>query len=516
MSENRQLSINMIASVVAFLASYLITFFLTPYIVKELGAAAYGFVGLGNQIIGYSSLVTIALNSMAGRFISIEYHKGNLEKANNYFSSVFYSNCIISIILLFLSIFLITYLEFIINIPEELQTDVKLLFIFLSFNSIIALITNVYGVSTFIKNRLDYANTRNVVGNILRAIFLISLFYFFLPHIWYFGVTGLIVTVYLAYSNIIFKNKLTPELLINKSNFNIACIKELLISGIWNLITKLSSILESGINLLIANIFVGAYLSGIYALATTIPILINSICATMAGNFAPSWTKLYACGNKNDEILTEIHKSIRIMGFIASVPIAIFVVHGKVFYKLWLPNEDASLLYWLSIVSSIVMVIAMPLEPLWQIFTITNKVKKSSLNLLIWSIVMFVCVMIGMYITENLYIRLFIIAAVKSIIGSLRTLTFLPIYGAECLGFRKNIFFFPIIKNLLSISLIIIISYSISYYCPVNWYGLILGVLLTSTCGIICNLYITLSKNERSFIYSRIKKILSKLPKLSY
>ena len=65
--------------------SFLISFFLSPYITKALGVEANGFVTLANQFVGYISLITIALTSMASRFISINIFKKNYEEANRYF-----------------------------------------------------------------------------------------------------------------------------------------------------------------------------------------------------------------------------------------------------------------------------------------------------------------------------------------------------------------------------------------------------------------------------------------------
>lgn len=506
-SSNRQLSINITASILSFVFSYAINFLLTPYIVRTLGAEAYGFVGLGTQIIGYSSLITIALNSMAGRFVTIEYHRNNIRKANTYMSSVFYSNLIISILLLLVSCILIIYLDLIINIPQRLVTDVKLLFSFLAINSIISLLTNVYGTACFIKNRLDYSNIQNIIGNIIRAICLLLLFSVFAPRVWFFGVTGLMTTIYIAITNLVFTKRLTPDLGVNKKLFNILYIKELLYSGVWNLVTKLSSLLESGLNLLFANLFVGAKLTGIYALSTTLPIMINSICSMMATNFSPSWTQLYAVGDKT-HMFREITKSIRIMSFFSSIPIAIFVVNGKLFYHLWLPTEDNTLLYWLAVCSSFVMIVAMPLEPLWNIFTITNKVKESSINLLEWSLAMFICVIIGMQFIDDNLIRLFIIASVKSILGSIRTLTFLPLYGAKCLESNGSIFYISIVRNIICLVLSILPSFAFAYYLPKTWCGLFLGIIVTALIGCFVNWFISLNKNDKDYLKEKIEKFL--------
>ncbi len=65
-----------------------IGFAITPFIVSRVGAEAYGFAGLANTMVGYATLFTIALNSVAGRFITVAYHQGGgKRRADVYFSS---------------------------------------------------------------------------------------------------------------------------------------------------------------------------------------------------------------------------------------------------------------------------------------------------------------------------------------------------------------------------------------------------------------------------------------------
>ena len=91
-SEKKKVFIVMAASGAAFAINYLINFFLTPFITKNLGTDAYGYVTLAKTIASYAVIITTALNSYAARFITIEYHKEDYEKANVYFNSVFFAD----------------------------------------------------------------------------------------------------------------------------------------------------------------------------------------------------------------------------------------------------------------------------------------------------------------------------------------------------------------------------------------------------------------------------------------
>ena len=124
MNEKKRFAINAFAQIFSFVVSLGITFFLTPYIVSNLGTAAYGFVGLAQNFVSYVQLITIALNSMAGRFISISYHQGNIEQAKKYFTSVFYSNVILLSFVALCACFVIYRLEHLIIIPSSLIAGV--------------------------------------------------------------------------------------------------------------------------------------------------------------------------------------------------------------------------------------------------------------------------------------------------------------------------------------------------------------------------------------------------------
>lgn len=508
MNTNKQLAINIIAQLIAFGIQIGISFFLTPFIVKSLGAAAYGFVGLANNIISYTTLITIALNSMAGRFITISVHQNNIEKANIYFSSVFFSNLLISIFLFIISTILIYYLEVCINIPANLIWDTKALFALLLLNSIIGLVTNVYAVSTFIRNRLELNSIRTIIGNISRAILLIVLFSFFVPHVWYLGISALIYTIYIGYYNYRYTKELTPELHLSIRKYNKKAVKELIRAGAWNLLSKLSDILSQGFDLLLANLFISATAMGILSITKTIPIVILSVFALLSSCFAPEWTELYA-KKQIDKLKDELLKSIRILGIFSSIPLTILYVYGDVFYKLWIPGENNNLLYTLTIASTIGMVCGLPQESLWNIFTITNQVKKSSLNLLYNSIIIIIIVLIGIYSVESDTAKLFILASTRTIVGLIRVLTFLPIYGAKCLGLRSTIFYRPIIINILSILILSFFSFLIkNYLLEDNWISLCISIILTTVLGIIINSYLVLTPADRNFLW---KKIQSKL-----
>lgn len=502
--KNKQLAINMAASLMTFVVGLGIRFFLTPYIVKTLGPEAYGFIGLSANILSYTGLITIALNSMAGRFVTIKYSAGEIEEANKYFTSVFYSNLILSGIILLASAGCVIWLEYIIQIPDHLIFEVKFLFCLLAVNNIVGLLTGIWGVATFIKNRLDLSNVRGIIGNLMNAATLVILFTFFAPHVWYIGVAGMVLTVYGAVTNRAFSKMLTPDLSVRRSFFEWHKVKELFMSGIWNLVSKLGEILGQGLDLLIANLCIGTTAMGYFALTKNVPFLILSLFQTISAVFSPVLTNLYAQG-KTGELVNEFNKSIRILCFFTAIPLSMLYCYGDYFYGLWIPTEDSSKLQLLTVLGTFALPYTLPLEPLWNIFTITNKLKFSSLFMLGNNIVVFVIVMSSMFIVDSLDTRLLILASTRSLCGLIRGLVFLPMYGSYCLQLPVKTFYRTIFRSLLCTTSCVFFCYlTRSFMHADNWGMLFLAALMTlCICFVISNIII-LTSNDRKVIYAKI------------
>lgn len=504
-SKNKQLAINMVASFVAFLVNIGINFFLTPFIVGKLGQAAYGFIGLCNNIIGYTSLITIALNAMAGRFVTISYQEGDYVKANKYFSSVFYSNLVLSGVILAGLVVCLYYLEFIFDIPSNLLLDVKLLFATSIFTTIIGLMTSVFGVATFIKNRLELSSIRGIISNIMRGVFTLLMFTLLPPHLWYLGLVGIITTIYYSLTNIHFTNKLTPELQISKRYFDWDKIKELLSSGVWNLVTRLSAMLEHEFDLVISNLFISASAMGFFALTHSVPALMLSLFQMMAGVFAPLFTQLYA-SKDHEGLMRELKKSVRIMGCFTTISLSLLYLLGEDFYKLWLPTVDSQKLIFLTILATLSRVVSQPQEALWSIFTITNKVRFPAIISLIVSILTFLTVVIGVQFVKDDYSKLMVLAGAGTFYGfCIRSGTFLPIFGAKCLGESPLQFYKPLFKSVLCLSITLVIGYfSLKLFNVSNWMTLIIAGVWITLLSVVTNVIFVLTKSDREFIKVRI------------
>lgn len=510
MNKNKQLIINMAAQVVAFLANLLISFFLTPFIVKNVGKEAYGFVGLANNFINYATIVTTALNSMASRFITISIHQEDYDNTNKYMASVVFANIVMAVPLTIIFTFIVIFLEKMIQVPLNILFDVKLLWGFLFLNFILSLLTNVFNVATFAKNRLELASLRKIESNLIKVVVLCIAFYFFKPSIWYLGFSTLLCGIFVIITNMYYTKTLLPFVEIKRKYVDFSKIKELVSSGIWNSISQISGILSTGLDLLIANIFVGAAAMGNVSLSKVLHVHIFSLFTTVSSVFAPQLTISYA-KDDFDDIRKQLFSAIKLLGFFACIPIAFLYVYSGEFFKLWIPGENSMLLQTLSILTALAMPVSLSLEPLWNVFTVTNKVRQSSLCLIISSVISVAGTFILLNFTRDENLKLCVIVGFSTVVGFLRTVTFLPIMGAKYLKMPWHTFYPTMLKVLLSVGVATIVAIFVKSLFEINnWFELLLSVAIMSVIVCVINFFILLSKTEREILKSKIKGRLQK------
>ena len=498
----RQLAMNMFFSIVAFVLNLGIGFFITPYITSQFGSEAYGFVKLANDVSNYASLFSIALNSMASRFLMLERTRKNYIEAQKYFSSIFLANLVLSIVLLIPSTICIIYLERLLEIPIVLIAEVKLTFAVTFAAFLVNLVFSTHSNCYYLTNKLSIGSIRDAIMNILRVLVIVFLFLLSTPRISYVAIGGLISTIFAVIYNIIYTKKLTPDLTVHISNFEWRKLWKVLSSGIWNSITKLSQIFSSGLDLIVTNLFIGSIEMGYLAVAKTVPQLIVSFNATIANSFSPNMMELYA--KRDMDVLRKTAKTaMKFMCLFVTIPNGILITMGKEFYQLWVPEQPAGLLWVLSILTVINSCITGPLTPLYQIFTITNKVKQSSIVMIVYG---FSSILITFVCLKATDLGLFAVAGV-SLIGSLVVaLCYHLPFSAIYIGLPWYSFFPEVFKGVFTMIVQCFFGFLVNLILTLekSWLIWFVGAAVAGILGLMANICLILNKEEKKALLGKV------------
>ena len=501
--------INLICSLIVLIINVVVSFFLSPFIVKNIGVEANGFVTLANNFVMYATLIVTALNSMAARFISISYNKGDYKKANMYYNSVFWGNLIIVAILILPAILSLIKLECIVDVPNTILFDVKLLFAFVFFNFFITTGFPNWDCGTFVTNRLDRSYVPQMISTLVRCLFLLIAFTLLVPKVYFVGIASTLMTLITLIANGVNTHELTPELKIELVPNKIICsckaIKELVLSGIWNSISSVGMILLTGVDLIICNVYLGATSMGILSLTKIIPNYMDQLASAVTIAFTPELTINYAKGNK-DKLLRDINRAMKLSSVILTIPISVIIVFGKDFFSLWVPSQDAKLLQILSILASFKFMFTAGIQILYNVFPTVNKVKGNAISQIITGICSIVITILIVKFTKY---GIYAVAGVSSLCAIIKNLVYIIPICAKYLDLKWNTFYKQVFISLFSSISVLIVGVIVRCFINVeSWFMLIIMCCIVGILGLLINIFITLNREERSFL---LNKVLNKI-----
>ena len=505
------MALNLLSGVVFFALQLAINFFLAPFILRTLGEEAYGFLTLANSLIAYAYILTALINSLAGRFVATSYHQNDLLGANSFYSSALIANAFFSFIIAIISGVFIIYLQSFLQVSDELIFDVKLCFALYALNFIIGLFNGVLGISAFVKNKVYLISLRRAFSSLIFAFFVLVLYYFYAPLITYAALAALIASVFVLFSSLIISKRLNTGLEFAIRLFSWNKIKQLCVAGAFSSFTMLSQSILNSVDLLLCNIFLNPASMGVLAIAKAVVLFMFSFIGTAASSFLPRFVEYYS-KNNIPALINEIIFSSKVLCFLATAPISVFVVFCKDFYALWLPFKNADEIGFianLALIAALPAIIMSCMYPLLSINIAANKQKNAAIATLIMALVTALAQFVALKYFGLGLLAIFVIASFTYC----AKLIFFDIFNAAFILNINAFSFVPLfLKNLALFALNIALLYLIKMqiFLINSWAKLIIFGFLFMAFSYALSYFILFNKYEKDIFKNKIRGYLKR------
>lgn len=487
-----------------------ISFWLSPYIIRTIGVEANGFVALAGSFVSYANLIVTALNAMAARFITIACVRGDTEKANLYYNSVFWGNLIIVAALLLPAAALVGNLEKVIAVPGELLGDVKLLFSLVFCLFFVRTGFPNWDCGTAVTNRMDLVHIPNMAASVMRCVLLVGLFTLWTPRVWYVGLasalTGILTLGIAGYN----ARKLTPQLRIRlkKPLMAWSAIRQLLGSGIWSAAASGGNMLLTGLDLLVCNLCMGPESMGVLSLSRTLPGILTQLSESIRGAFGPELVLHYAQGDRKG-LRACLIRAMKLASAVVTIPAAGLVVMSDAFYALWVPSQDPKLLQLLTTLAVMHYLVNSGTAVLLNVFPTVNRVKCSCVAMILSGACSMAVTLLMIRFTD---LDLYAVAGISSLVTIGRNLIFTVPAAARLLGYPWHTFYPQVGNTLLCACAVTGIGLMVRTVLPTDtWAGFFLACGVIGFLSIWANCLIVLSAEERRQLLDWIRrKVLHK------
>jgi len=478
-----------------------------PYLVRQLGPAAYGLIPLTSVITSYMTLITVGLESAVGRFQTLALSRHEHENANLIFNVALWGNAALCGLLLIPAFFAIAQAEHLIRIPPGYETATRWLFAATIAAFLLNQIKTAFTVSFFCRNRLDLQNLVTAGETLTRVGLVVLLFAAWSPRVEYVGAAILFGTLMAFVGTLWAWRILTPTLYISWRLFDWAMLRKLSHTGVWVIVSQIGVMLYLNIDLLVANRLFGPEQSGKYAAVLQLPFLLRSLSLAVGGVFAPTMFHIYA----RDDISTLVaylRRSVKFLGLVIALPIGLTCGFAEPLLRLWLgPAFGAFAL--LLVVMAAHLCINLAMYPLYPLPLAVNRVKTPGLVTLAVGVGN---VALALFLAGPMGWGLYGIAAAGAIALTVRHLLFTPLYSAHILNQPWTTFYKGVPLFVFATLAITALCRATLWLWPIsNWLELILASIGMSLLFVILT-YFLLTPAERVELKDSIRNRSKKTP----
>ena len=453
---NGQIIKNLITNIVAMVISLGINYLITPFITQRLGIAAYSYVSIITNIISFFTVITYTLNSMVGRFYTIECDKDD-DEANVCISTALYCCLGIAAVLLPIIILSTVYLDKLLVIDVGLTNDVKFAFFASCITFLLSTVSSVMLTGTYAKNKLHINNYIQIIANSFKALVIFVLFYTLSAKIWFIGLGGIVQNIIaIALGYVCFKHYI-PSLKFSIKKFRFSYAKKLLGAGAYNSIILLGNNLMTQIDMIVGNRYIHDSVAlGKYAVILLFSNTIRQVSSTISSAFNPTTLRLYA-QKKYDELVQCVNNAVNLCGVIIGLAVTVITILLIPFVTIWLKEDFGEF----NILIPMMLLSLIPNLAIAQLNVLNQAVNK-----LKWPAVASIIAGVLNIILAILFVKIFNFGlyglALASIISlSLRNIVFAPLYAAKITNQKWYTYYKPLLRSFMVSSVISIIGLQI-------------------------------------------------------
>lgn len=502
-SKIHKLALTLATTGVATVLAFGISFFITPLVTEKLGTAAYGFITLANTFVGYAMIVMTALSSYATRFVAVEYHKGDQKKASCYFSTLVFAGFVLSMVLFLVLVLVAVNIGSLMDVPEGLLSDVIYLMLLVFTNFLVTMAGTFFSCAAYIKNKLDVYGIIQSVSYVAEALILLVLYSSMPPMAWYYGAALLVAGVIVALGNVWIYRRYVPEIKIKISLFSFGDLKTLLINGVWNSVNALGNTLNSGLDLVIANLYLNAICMGQIAISKTFSGVFSRLFQLISQAFQPMFLESYSQGDKK-RLLEELNFSMKLSSYVSNVLFAGFLALCPAFYRLWIPGQDLGVLYILTMLTVACSAAEGPVNPLYYVYTLTTKNRLPCFVTLFGGLINVIGMVILLTCTD---LGLYAVPLTTAVIMGFINLIFNPMYIAHCLGERVTSFYPSLLRIAVSLGCMCwLFSLVALFVSNESWLSFVLCVVACALLGVVVHFMLALNRDERAKALQRLRR----------
>lgn len=182
-NSRRLIAINSAVKYVSLVVINLLTFFLTPFLIRTLGPTLLGLKTLAFQALQFVGLAHTAMGISYERYAKLNYARGDLQAMNSTLSAGFLVSAVAAFLFATGSALLAWHADVLFGLPPDLLPVARRVFLLIGFTTAFLILTGVWETPCFVTERFYLLELGNLVCSIGAAVAVVLFFEYGEPSI---------------------------------------------------------------------------------------------------------------------------------------------------------------------------------------------------------------------------------------------------------------------------------------------------------------------------------------------
>ncbi|MEW8254410.1 MAG: MATE family efflux transporter [Candidatus Thiodiazotropha taylori] len=509
MEKNRIIR-NLFSNWTGLLVSIVVSFFLAPFVVHNLGNELYGVWTIINQFTGYMYLFDFGVRESVIRSTSHSLAKKDPKALEEVLSASFIIYFFISVITILISIVLALYFSSIFGVEEKVAEAASITVLLVGVTIAQFFIFNIFSGVLMGLQRYDIFNVVNILTTLLKAaafVLLLSNGYNIVAMAASQMVLGFLGGLYLMHAakkiaadhGVRFKVRLKIDAAFRKVARKIVNYSTfVLINNLGQKIVFMTDAIVIGIFMPVASVT-------FYAIAGTLVEYLRQLVVVTARVLMPMVAR-YSALEDHERIDKTVIDGSKLTLFISYPVVLVFILLGGEFIALWMGEQFRELSGLVLLILAVTQIFSAPHQTLSSVLYGLDKHKMLAFFRIGEAITN-----LGLSIVLLHYYGVAGVALGTAIPHIILTAVILPIYTTRVIGMNLTKYYLssylrPTLAAVPFLLMVLYISHYVTIGSMTQFFGLVIGA---SMVYLIISFWIIFNASERQQIYQKVKPLLA-------
>lgn len=458
-------AVNAGSNLAYFALSTALMIWYVPFLIRNLGPAAYGIVPLANSLVMYAVIISEGLNTSVYRYLAIDLAVGDARAARRTFNAAAALTLLTGVVLLVPAAVVTWLFPSLFAVPAGAESAARFLFASVSATMLAALFGGLFGVPSLIFHRFDLRNAVRATALVLRVGLVPLCFMLWPASLWHVGAAFLVSAAVGLACEVVVWRRLTPQLAFQPHAAEPAVARAFVGLSAWSTVNMVGLLLLVQVDLVVVNVMFGAEATGRYGALLLLPTLVAAVAEIVVPLLSPEIMMRYAAGD-GAGIERLARRAIRLLCIGLALPAGLLCGFGGPLLVLWLGPDFADLDLVLALLCGH-LALNLALRPLAYVLIAHNKVRVQGLVSLGAGVAN---VLLALALTASYGWGLAGVAAAMALVWTAKNVVFLAVYSAFVTGLRWWTFLRPLAPGLASLLGITLAGRVLTdAYAPSTW-----------------------------------------------